>query len=327
MGLGGYPPPGHFLGDIGFRTELIHETAAVGRTRVDRFVAGADGGARAGVLATLVDVVGGLLGVSILQPDWMATADLTIQLVRPALGPFVEARVELVRRGRTTMVIEADIVNVFEDGTEVPDPRGSSSPVAWSTTTFAILPGGNRTAPRDLPADLPARLDISGAGLDRPVTDMLGMSVLDAAGGRVSLPVGPYVHNSIQAVQGGAMALLGDVAAAEALGAATGLGAASTVVTDLQVAYLTLGRVGPIVTRATVLDGGAGPGGGAGGGDAPAGPVPAAGSAVVELVDSGAGDRLTTVVNVRGMAADAFGAPWEPASDGVPDRTPHQGSP
>ena len=62
-------------------------------------------------------------------------------------------------------------------------------------------------------------------------------------------------------------------------------------------------------------------------GDAPTRPVPAAGSAVVELVDSGAGDRLTTVVNVRGMAADAFGAPWEPASDGVPDRTQHQGSP
>ena len=88
--------------------------------------------------------------------------------------------------------------------------------------------------------------------------DRLGISVLDAAGGRVSLPVGPYVQNSIEAVQGGAMALLGDVAAAEALGAATGLGAASLVVTDLQVAYLTLGRVGPIVTQATVLDGGGG---------------------------------------------------------------------
>ena len=317
MTVGGDPPPGHFLGDLGFRTELLGETGAVGRTRVTRFVTGADGGARAGVLATLVDVVGGLLGVRILEPDWMATADLTIQLVRPAVGPFVEARAELVRRGRTTMVIEAVIVNVLGDGTEVPDPGGGSAPVAWSTTTFAVLPGGNRTASQDLPFGLPPQLDISGTVLDRSVLDRLGMSVLDAAGGRVSLPVGPYVHNSIQGVQGGAMALLGDVAAAEALGAATGLGAASVVVTDLQVAYLTLGRVGPIVSRATVLDGGAD-----GGGDVPDGPVPAAESAVVELVDSGAGDRLTTVINARGMAADAFGAPWAPASAGMPDGAP-----
>src|ERR1019366_8751025 len=139
--------------------------------------------------------------------------------VRPAVGPFVEARAELVRRGRTTMVIEAVLVNVLEDGTEVPDLGGSSSPVAWSTTTFAILPGGNRTAGPDLPFGLPPQLDISGVGLDRSVMDRLGISVLDAAGGRVTMNVGPYVQNSIQAVQGGAMALLGDVAATEALGA------------------------------------------------------------------------------------------------------------
>jgi acyl-coenzyme A thioesterase PaaI-like protein len=315
VAAGGYPPPGHFLGDLGFRTELLGDTSAVGRTRVTRFVAGADGGARAGVLATLVDVVGGLLGVRVLQPDWMATADLTLQLVRPATGPFVEARADLVRRGRTTMVIEALIFNVEEDGTEVPDREGASAPVAWSTTTFAVLPGGNRTASQDLPFGLPPRLDIGSAGLDQPVLDRLGISRLDAARGRISLPVGPYVHNSIRGVQGGVMALLGDAAAAEALGAATGLGASGVVVTDLQVAYLTLGRAGPIVTRATVLDGGGGMDGGGG-------PDGAAGSAVVELVDTGAGDRLTTVINTRGMAAHAFDASRPPAPAGWPDGAP-----
>ena len=176
MATGGYPPPGHFLGDLGFRTELLGDTGALGRTRVTRFVAGADGGARAGVLATLVDVVGGLLGVRVLQPDWMATADLTLQLVRPATGPFVEARADLVRRGRTTMVIEALVFNVAEDGTEVLGPDGASAPVAWSTTTFAVLPGGNRTASQELPFGLPPRLDIGSAGLDRPVLDRLGIS-------------------------------------------------------------------------------------------------------------------------------------------------------
>jgi hypothetical protein len=91
------------------------------------------------------------------------------------------------------------------------------------------------------------------------------------------------------------MALLGEVAAAEALGAATGRTGASMVITDLQVAYLTLGRVGPIVTRTTVLDSGDAPGS-------------ATGSAVVELVDSGAEDRLCTVINARGMVAADFAA-------------------
>ncbi len=296
MVVGGYPPATHFLGDLGFVSEVLSDTSAKGRTRVSPFVAGADGGARVGVVATLVDVVGGLLGVRILRPDWMATADMTVQLVRPALGPFVEARVELVRRGRTTMVLEALVVNVDEHGTEL---SGDSDPVAWSTTTFAVLPGGNRTMDQDLPFDLPTTMAIGdGTGLSRSLLDTLGISIVDPAAGRVSLPVHPYVHNSIQGVQGGAMALLGDVAATEALGAAAGLGPGSVVVTDLQVAYLTLGRVGPIVTRATVLDGSG----------VEHAARTGASSAVVELVDSGAEDRLCTVINARAVPVAEFAA-------------------
>ena len=306
MAVGGYPPATHFLGDLGFRSEVLSDTSAKGLTRVGPHVAGADGGARAGVVATLVDVVGGMLGVRILRPDWMATADLTVQLVRPATGPCIEARVELVRRGRTTMVLEAVVVNVDEDGTEVLGGGGASEPVAWCTTTFAILTGGNRTTTEELPFDLPSTMEIGGAGLKRSLAETLGISVMDAAAGRVSLPVRHYVHNSIGAVQGGAMALLGDLAATEALGAATGLGPAGMVVTDLQVAYLALGRVGPIVTAATVLDGGGVPAGG-GGPDRVVGP--GAASAVVELVDTGAGDRLCTVINARGMPVSAFTPP------------------
>ncbi len=299
MAIGGYPPATHYLGDLGFTSEVLSDTSAKGRTRVGPHVSGADGGARAGVVATLVDVVGGLLGVRILRPDWMATADLTVQLVRPATGPFIEARVELVRRGRSTMVLEALVVNVTEEGNEVPGRGGTSEPVAWCTTTFAILAGGNRTATQELPFDLPTRMQIGGPGLQRSLVDTLDITVVDAGAGRVSLPVGPYLHNSIGAVQGGAMALLGDLAATEALGAVPGLEGAAMVVTDLQVAYLTLGRVGPIVTRASVLDRGSPPARGASGDQRGA-------SAVVELTDAGAGDRLTTVINARAMPAAAF---------------------
>ena len=189
-----------------------------------------------------------------------------------------------------------------ENGDEVLDADGESAPAAWSTLTFAVLPGGNRTATEPLPFDLPPKMTISGHGLDRPLVETLGMTVDDAASGRVSLPVHPYLHNSIEAVQGGVMALLGEVAATEALGAAAGRSGASMVVTDLQVAYLTLGRLGPIVSRTTVLDTGD---------VATAGGT--SGSAVVELIDSGAEDRLTTVINARGMAVEWFVANARPA--------------
>ena len=80
------------------------------------------------------------------------------------------------------------------------------------------------------------------------------------------------------------------------------------MVTDLQVAYLALGRVGPIVTRTTVLDTG---------GRRPVGEAPGSGtaSAVVELNDSGAGDRVCTVINARGMVAAELAA-TRPATPG-----------
>ena len=76
--------------------------------------------------------------------------------------------------------------------------------------------------------------------------------------------------------------MLAEAAGAEALGAARGGGGSDVVVTDLQVAYLALGRVGPVVTSARVLEPDA----------------DGRRSAVVELRDSGADDRLMTVANV-----------------------------
>ncbi len=283
MTIAGYPPAHHILSDLGIQSESATETSATARIRVTPNITAADGGVRAGVLAVLVDIVGGTVGVRALRPDWMATADLSLHLVRPATGPFVEARAEVLRQGRTTLVIEAGVFNVSADGSDVGPVAGQPVPVAWATMTFAVLAGQSPTSTLDVSSELPTRWSFSGAGLEVPVTEALSISFDGAGSGRVSMPVGEYLFNSFGAVQGGVMALLGDVAGAEAARAAGGPGAESLVVTDLQVAYLALGRVGPIVSRSRVLDGG---------GDG------SRRSAVVELVDEGAGGRLTTVINV-----------------------------
>ncbi len=290
MVVGGYPPARHFLSDLGMEAEVTTESSARVRIPVTPHITGPDGGVRAGVLATLVDVVGGSAALRSLHPDWMATADLTLQVVRPAIGPYVEARATVLRRGRTTLVVEALVFDVDRDGSDVdgdgPDAGAdgpAGSPAAWASMTFAVLPGRDVPHIQDPSSELPSRWAFTGGGLEGPVADVLSISVDDAASGQVSLPVREYLRNSFGAVQGGVMATLGEMAAVELLAADAGF-AGLPVVTDLQVAYLSLGRVGPIVSRSRRLDAGGGP---------------SAGSAVVELLDRGAGDRLTTVINVR----------------------------
>jgi len=286
----GYPPAEHLLGDLGMAAEITSETTARVRTRATPQIASADGGVRAGVLATLVDVVGGAIAARVLRPDWMATADLALEVVGPVPGPWVEARGSLLRRGRTTLVVEALVVGVDEDGNDLVVDGRAPDPVAWASMTFAVLPtqdasSGGRPSP-----ELPTRWAFSGGGLDLPVLEALPVTVLDGPAGRLSIPARPYLHNSFGAVQGGVVALLAEAAGAEALGAAQGRDASDMVVTDLQIAYLALAKVGPIVSSARVL---------ATGTDGRAG-------AVVELHDAGAGHRLTTVVNVTAVPAEHF---------------------
>jgi len=284
----GYPPPVHLLADLGMEAVLTTHTTARVRTRVTPQVASPGGGVRIGVLATLVDVVGGAIAARVLHPDWLATADLAIELVGPPVGPWVEARGSVVRRGRTTLVIEALVVSVDADGGDVTVDGRVPEPVAWASMTFAVLPAKEPSVAVELSADLPVHWGFRGGALDGPVLDALLVTVLDGPAGRVSVPVRPYVHNSFGALQGGVIALLAEAAGAESLGAAQGRDGSGMVVTDLQIAYLALGRVGPVVSSARVLA--TGPDGRAG--------------AVVELRDTGADGRLTTVVNVTAEPTD-----------------------
>ncbi|MBV8462129.1 MAG: PaaI family thioesterase [Acidimicrobiales bacterium] len=289
----GYPPPDHILRDLGIRIEVPSATTAAARLPVTPYVTGADGGVRAGVLAVLVDLAGGAAAVRSLYPDWMATADLTVQLAVPAVGPWVEARAAVLRRGRTTLVVEAGIFDVEDRGPH--DEAGAGPPgekkgtqVGVGTLTMAVLPA--RAGGSELPADpsFPSRSAFGTAGLGRSLADVLGIRVVAPERGRLAMPVVPYVHNSFGAAQGGVMALLGELSGIAAIESArTGTDARASV-TDLEVAYLALARIGPVVSEARVLWGGAGD---------------RAGRATVELFDAGGEQRLTTRVQVA--VADA----------------------
>ncbi len=94
----------------------------------------------------------------------------------------------------------------------------------------------------------------------------------------IELPLSDYVVNSLGSIQGGMMAAAADAAAEQAVRSAYGAPVESL---DLQITYLALAKVGPVRSRARVLH-----------------ITPEYGTAHVELFDTGADDRITTVATV-----------------------------
>ena len=224
------------------------------------------GHARAGALATLVDVIGGGLAASAATPGWIATADLTLHLVGAARpGAVVEARAEVLRAGRTTVVIEVARGDEHERS------------VGIATMSVAVLPRRDTNPEIERMRDSPSTMATEHSRLERPLLDELGVRVRDAGRGVIEVPVIDGSRNSMGAMQGGIVATAAEVAAETALRAATN---EPLVVTDLQVTYLGFGRLGPVRTAVDVLGTGKGHG-----------------SARVELVDAGAESRQMSVVH------------------------------
>jgi uncharacterized protein (TIGR00369 family) len=229
-------------------------------------LAAADGAVRAGALATLVDVIGGGLAAATAHPGWIATADLTLHLVRAAITGSVEARARVVHAGRTTVVIE---VGLHEAG---------GPEIGIATMSFAVLSRRDNNPDITSMASGPSTMALSGSRLHAPLLDELGVRIVDAGRGELDVPVADWSRNSFGAMQGGAVATVVDAAAAAAAQAAAGQ---QLTVTDIQLTYLALAKVGPLRTRVEIL-----------------GSVPGAVTARVEVIDTGADSRVTSVARV-----------------------------
>ncbi len=265
-----YPPDKHLLRDLRFSFE--HDDGGR-RSRawmpVVPELCTDLGAARAGALATLVDVVGGGLAATAAAPGWIATADLTLHLVRSARpGSVVEARAEVLRAGRTTVVIEVALVDENERD------------IGLATMSFAVLPRRDGNPEITIVRQSSSTMATAESRLTRSLLDELRVQVRDADRGEIDVPVHEWSLNSMGAMQGGVVATVAEVAAETALRAATG---EPLVVSNLSVTYLGFGRVGPVRSLVDIL--GTGPG---------------HGCARVELTDAGAEHRRMTVVHAVG---------------------------
>jgi acyl-coenzyme A thioesterase PaaI-like protein len=206
------------------------------------------------------------------MPSLSMTVDLTyVALARPP-ADVVHARAALRKVGRTTVFTET----VLTDG------AGARFGICLGTFVSSPRPQDvllhDPVASRDRPTGPPL--------FEEPLVDRMGIRLL--APGVAELHRHPRVLNPGQTLQGGAVAILSEVAAASAAAEAVG---APMVVTELDVRYLTGYRVGP--------------------GRAVAEPVSVGGDGApttvrIEVRDVGNGDRLGTLAMARCVPAARF---------------------
>jgi uncharacterized protein (TIGR00369 family) len=187
-----------------------------------------DGSLRVGVLATLLDSVGGLVTGLAVLPDWVVTADLSVRTWAPMLDARTHGDARLLRRGRSTAIGE-----VLLHGGDPAAPGGAG-----------ILTSGVLTPDFPLPAEIgevmvpPHRPEPPDG--HAPLPEWLGVV---ARPDGAELAVQPKLLNPWGMVHGGVTAMLVDLAVESTTG---------RLVDDLLVRYLRPGRVGPI--RATITE-------------------------------------------------------------------------
>jgi acyl-coenzyme A thioesterase PaaI-like protein len=266
-----YPPAQHMLRDLALTVEHHEDGSSVGRLPVVDAVLDDHGRVRAGIIATLVDAIGGGLAAYAAAPGWIATADLDLQLTGvPTDRPTVDAVGRVLRAGRSTVVIAVDL-------------RVGARVLGLGTMTFAVLPRRDTNPVMPVDRVRGPQSFLSGdasSGFAASALDAFGVRTVDAARGHLELVPGNYVENSLGAVQGGVVATIAERAGELALSGAAG---APLAPVGLQITYLALAREGPIRTEVSVL-----------------GLAPTWGSARVELFDDGAA-RRTTVARVSAV--------------------------
>jgi acyl-coenzyme A thioesterase PaaI-like protein len=206
---------------------------------------------RPSVLATVADVVLGVLASQATAPRVGLTTDLTVHSLATVATETLTMVGRILKAGRTLVIGE---VWFTADGHE--------QPVALSELTFMASP-----RPQDVIPLPPTERDFDEGRFDRPFAEALGARVL--APGVVEMDREPYVLQPAGTIQGGAVALVAELAAESLSGRS---------VDDLQVRFLSTVRAGPARSAARALT---------------------ADAVRVEVRDAGNRDRLTAVAVAR----------------------------
>jgi uncharacterized protein (TIGR00369 family) len=265
-----YPPLNQMLSDLSPALAFQAPDRATLRAPVCRAVSTDRGAMLLGVLATLMDVVGGGLALTAFYPDWAATSHLSVQSTGRALSGYIDAHGELRKTGRHTVLVKVDIRHM-------PHEQSDLTPVATAIISFTRFSPRERS--RLFQIDRMAlKMPYSSAhrsDLVQPFYGKVGLKTLNEAEALVQVEMSDYVRNSFNALHGGVAALLADLAGQTAARHATGK---PFVTTDLAIHFLRLGEVGPFQTRTALLR-----------------KTDETVLSLVEILDTGAGGRLLSI--------------------------------
>jgi uncharacterized protein (TIGR00369 family) len=239
-----YPPLHHMLRDLLISVEFPDSARCIVRAPVVPEIYTDRGSVHVGVIATLLDVLGASLAIRAVYPDWIATAELSIYTTRPATSGTIVASGIVVRAGQTINVIDVDISAESSSSTQ----PGTS--IGCAIIAFSRLPRKKDTIEVKLDSVNSTTFAVKGSGLHRRYLEEVGIKILDDRAGIVEIKMTDYVRNSFNAIQGGIIALLADIAGQCAARAITGQ---PLITKDISIHYLSQGRVGPFRTRARVL--------------------------------------------------------------------------
>ncbi len=298
----GYPPEFHLVRDLAPIVERDADGSAILLPIVPALF---DDGGRPhlGVVATVVDVIAGETAVREVLPRWIATSNLCLQVGDLPDAGTIRARPRVLRKGRTTLVMEVDLDHLARAGVGGADGRDGSATtpattrLGLATVGFSILPKRNPLQARVDWAETPeprSEFATSTSGFRKPLYDTLGLEFDAQAPGIARLGVEPYVINTLGAMQGGAVAILIDAAADHF--AADRFGTPARV-RGLEIHYLSLARSGPVRAEARAL-----------------GPIGSGLLVRVSLFDEGADDRLLTVATATVDRATNTAAPGTPGA-------------
>lgn len=270
-----FPPAHHITRDL-----AVHIRRSEGRATltlpVVPEVLDAGGRVRVGVVATLADIIAGEAAVREALPGWMATLGLSLQVGDLPGDGHLRAQSHMIRKGRTTLVYEVEV-----------EHAESGAQVGLSTLTFSLLPAQTELQSRAIWAEEPApetAFALEDSGFTAPLLETAGFAFDPKDASIVHLAKTAYVGNTLEAVTGGMVATLAEVAAEHHTARTLGEPAR---VRSLEVHFLKLARKGPIRATARTI------------GQLAAGRV-----VRVELRDEGQEDVLTTLATVVVERAD-----------------------
>jgi uncharacterized protein (TIGR00369 family) len=90
--------------------ESIEPGRVVVRVPFDVALTQQDGFFHAGITSTIADTAGGYAGYSVFAPDAaVLTVEFKINLLRPAIGEYLEAVGQVIKAGRTLTITQAEV--------------------------------------------------------------------------------------------------------------------------------------------------------------------------------------------------------------------------